>query len=91
MLINAAASAFNSTITSEVPTWQSRLVKLLQVPQPSQSTVFDSHGHPACDLERLLSCVTPVLMLDGKVVTEGAERQAACLVRLLCLLHSCSA
>ena len=52
----------------------------MQVPQPSQATVFDSHGQPACDLERLLSCVTPVLMLGDKLAVGEEGKQAARLV-----------
>lgn len=56
--------------------------KAVQVPQPSQSTIFDSHGQPSCDLERLLSCVTPVLMLNGQPATGETDGQTACLVSL---------
>lgn len=52
----------------------------LQVPHPSQATVFDSHGQPSCDLERLLSCVTPVLMLNEKLAIGEEGKQAATLV-----------
>lgn len=55
----------------------------LQVPQPSQSTVFDSHGQPVCDLERLLSCVTPVLMVNGKPAVGEENLQSARLVSYL--------
>ena len=57
---------------------------VLQVPQPSQATVFDSHGPPACDLERLLSCVTPVLMLDDRLASGDEGKQAARLVQSSC-------
>lgn len=53
----------------------------MQVPQPSRATVFDSHGQPSCDLERLLSCVTPVLMLNEKLATGDEGKHAARLVR----------
>ena len=67
---------------------------IMQVPPPSYHSAFDQHGLPANDLERLMSCVTPVLELDGELAKGSEALRTLRLVsrpHLVCVTPGCCA